>query len=182
MLATFTKGLKEDFIRFARKSGDAVETRFPHKGIVPHDAVHFFVEGQLRMARGFWGMVAEGVHPEYILELAKAAGHASASRCTMPDPGIVELIQAERIVECFEADLWTSAGTAADLRAMAEVACAASHVPMLLMDDDAIVAIRVRLTRFGMAWLDLDTGGSLNLHWGKALADGGPLAQQGLRM
>lgn len=42
-------------------------------------------------------------------ELAKAAGHASASRARVPVNSIVELLQAERLVECFEAELWGGA-------------------------------------------------------------------------
>ncbi|MEJ2410561.1 MAG: hypothetical protein P8Y48_14945 [Novosphingobium sp.] len=44
------------------------------------------------------------------MTITKACGHASASRAQVPDPAIVELPQAERPVECFEADFWAGSG------------------------------------------------------------------------
>jgi hypothetical protein len=165
MLALISKGEVNDMIRFARDDGSVAQTHFPHKGPIPHDAVHYFVERALAMRRGFWGMVSQGVHPEDLLAIAKAAGHASASRCTVPDEAIIELIQAERIVECFEADFWSDAGTAEDLLALAEVACSASHVSLPPMDADVIAGVRADVMAFSPAWLDLPIGGAIGFDW-----------------
>src|SRR3954453_22084071 len=107
MQITITKGERGDRIDAIRADGSSVTTTFPHKGPIPHDAVHFYVESELGLDRGFWGMVASGKHPEEVQDIAKAGGHASASRGRAPDADIIELIQAERAVECFEADLWS---------------------------------------------------------------------------
>ena len=89
MQITITKGERSDRIDIQRCASDRVSTTFPHKGPVPHDAVHFYVEDELRISDGFWGMVAGGRHPEEIQEIAKAAGHASAKRASVPDVSIV---------------------------------------------------------------------------------------------
>src|SRR5437016_10106782 len=105
-----TKGTTSDRVEVRRSDGSRADTNFPKKGPIPHDVVHFFVESELGVVEGFWGMVASGRHPEEIQDVAKAAGHASASRASAPDPSIVPIVQAERIVECFEADLWGGGG------------------------------------------------------------------------
>ncbi|WP_054123008.1 hypothetical protein [Novosphingobium sp. AAP93] len=142
MIIRITKGSGEDHIAIERSDGTRVETRFPWKGPVPHDAVHVIVERELGLVRGFWGLVAEGRHPQEIQALAKAGGHASASRADVPDAGIIELLQAERLVECYEALLWGGGGTLADVLAMAGPSCASSHVvcPIIsAVQHDAIV-------------------------------------------
>ena len=129
MLIRITKGERDDVVAILRGDGSKAVTRFPKKGPVPHDAVHYFVERGWPLPRGFWGSVAAGVHPEEIAAIAKAAGHASASRARVPDASIVEIVQAERLVECFEADYWDGGGADDTLIAVAEAACAASFVP-----------------------------------------------------
>jgi hypothetical protein len=132
---------------------------------VPHDAVHYFVESELGLACGFWGLIAGGMHPEAVQELAKQGGHASAKRFSAPDAGIVELIQAERIVECFEAQLWGKRAAPEDFRSFASVACAASDVPVLAMSDDTIDRISNRIAELHAAWVDAPIGHSLEFRW-----------------
>jgi hypothetical protein len=153
---------REDRITLTHADGRAMVTHFPKKGPFPHDAVHIAVERALGLRWGFWGTVAGGMHPEAVQEIAKAGGHASASRATTPDPAIVELIQAERIVECFEAELWGGASNNDDLRTLIATACTASHVPPLLPDDATIAAIRADLAAMQAEWAK----GRLKLVWG----------------
>ena len=80
MRITFVKGQRSDRIHVQRPDGSEVTTELPHKGPTPHDAVHVFVERGLGLTRGFWGLIAEGHHPEIIAEMAKQAGHPSAKR------------------------------------------------------------------------------------------------------
>ncbi|HOB14641.1 MAG TPA: hypothetical protein PKN09_10380 [Novosphingobium sp.] len=143
MRIEIVKGRDHDRIGVTRDDGSRAETTFPHKGPVPHDAVHWFVERELGLASAFWGTVAGGLHPEAIQEIAKAAGHPSAKRAGLPEAGIIELLKAERIVECFEADLWGGGGAAADLIAIADTACTASHVARpAALDEVAVERIR----------------------------------------
>lgn len=155
---SITKGAKADDVEIRRANGPSSRFSFPKKGPIPHDAVHLFVETTLGLTHGFWGMVLEGMQPEAIQELAKAAGHASASRARQPDSSIVELLQAERIVECFEAELWGGPSDGDTLRGVALAACTASHVPMPDLNDDRILAIRDLIQDFAARWMAAPQG------------------------
>ncbi len=167
MRISITRGKGKDYITATRRDGTRADSTFPHKGPFPHDAVHYVVERAMGLRGAFWGMVASGTAPEDIAELAKAAGHASASRARQPDPEIVELLQAERLVECFEAEIWQGQGDADTLRDIYRVACESSLVPCLDLADERIAAIRAQLAALQAEWL----GGRLEFDWD--LADGG---------
>lgn len=165
MRIAITKGETADSIETLRGDGSVVRTRFPHKGPIPHDAVHFFVESGLGIRDAFWGLVEAGKHPEEVQDLAKAAGHASASRATAPDPHFVPVIQAERIVECFEADLWGGGSGPDMIRAMVRGGCEQSLVPDFPLSDGAIEAVRKSVREFRETWEALPSGGTCVLHW-----------------
>ncbi|MEY4054739.1 MAG: hypothetical protein RL519_74 [Pseudomonadota bacterium] len=169
MEITITKGQAEDRIVIDHGDGRRMDTTFPKKGFIPHDAAHLFVEAELGLTGAFWGMVADGRHPEEIAGIAKAAGHASASRNTVPDGSIVELLQAERLVECFEADQWSgSAGAIEDLLAMAEVACASSHVAMPPINHGQVQSIRTAIVEFAKEWMAAPLGHTASFTWDQA--------------
>ena len=161
MRITIVKGKGQDHIHVRRPDGSAVETGFPHKGPFPHDAMHYIVESRLALSHGFWGLVAAGHHPEAIVNLAKSAGHASAKRAVEPDSAIIELLQAERLVECFEADLWSGGGDPETLRQTSAAACTTSFVPAPTVDDDTIAAIRGDVAAMAALWRE----GRLELDW-----------------
>lgn len=165
MKIAITKGRGADFIVVVRADGSRVETSFPHKGPVPHDAVHWFVEHALGLKGGFWGKIAAGAHPEALLEIAKAAGHASAKRMGDPDASIVELLQAERLVECFEAELWSMASDDESLIAMAQTACEASRVPLPALNPAILASVRDPLRTFAAAWSAAPQGHVAVLDW-----------------
>jgi hypothetical protein len=171
MQITFTKGQREDWIGIERDDGTRADTRFPHKGPVPHDAVHLFVEAGLGLSRGFWGLVSEGRHPEELAELAKLGGHASAKRASAPDEGIVELLQAERLVEVFEADLWSGqSGDAEALLELGATACDYSHVPLPHIPAGSVAAIRTAIADFAQGWTVAPTGRTAEFSWPLHLA------------
>lgn len=166
MQITFTKGQREDWITIVRDDGSRAETQFPHKGPVPHDAVHLFVEAGLGLGRAFWGMIAGGRHPEELAELAKAAGHASAKRASVPDASIVELLQAERLVEVFEADLWSGGtGEEAALLDLGRTACAYSHVALPEVPPQAVAQIRAAIGDFARDWAATPVGQRAEFSW-----------------
>jgi len=166
MRITITKGDKEDRLDMERADGSQVSTRFPHKGPIPHDFVHYAVESELGFVSGFWGMVEAGHHPDDIQEMAKAAGHASAKRAEVPTSDFVAAIQAERIVEAFEADLWSGAsGDPSGVVYMADSGCEQSLVPPLSIDDSAVARIRGRIADFGARWSALSPGENIVLEW-----------------
>ncbi len=164
MRVTIVHTPRECRIAIVRADGSRADTCIPHKGPFPHDVMHYVVERELGLARGFWGLVAGGQHPDELAAMAKAAGHASASRAGIPEARIVELLQAERLVECFEADLWGGPSDGDTLRSVYAAACASSHVPCLALDDARIAAIRAEVARLSAEW----QGGRLELEWTEA--------------
>jgi hypothetical protein len=169
MRITITKGERSDRIEALRADGSKVSTTFPHKGPIPHDAVHYIVESELGIADGFWGLVGSGRHPEEIADLAKAAGHASAKRASVPEESIVGVVQAERAVECFEADLWSGADNEpGTLREMIAAGSDQSLVPPIEISDESIGRIRGNLRDFANRWAALKPGEGLSLDWSDA--------------
>lgn len=162
---SITKGASHDTISVRRAGEEVSNFAFPKKGPIPHDYVHFIVERALRLRRGFWGMVAEGTAPIEIQEMAKRGGHASASRPQSPAPEIVELIQAERLVECFEADLWSGTADNETFRDVASAACAHSFVPCPLLDDVMINNVRGQVAAFAKSWTAAPVGASFAFRW-----------------
>jgi hypothetical protein len=165
MRITITKEDKGDRLDVVRHDGTRVMSRFPRKGPTPHDAVHFLVEQELNFHHGFWGLVAGGLRPEDIADLAKAAGHASAKRATTPDGSIVELLQAERLVECFEASLWDGQLDLPAFRMVAQAACESSQVPLPLLDDAAIERVVKDVSDLAARWGAAPVGERLELEW-----------------
>lgn len=166
MRITITKGEKEDHLDMERSDGSRASTLFPHKGPIPHDFVHYAVESELGFDRGFWGLIASGHDPEEVQELAKTAGHASARRAQVPAEDFVPAIQAERIVEAFEADHWSGgAGDPAGVIYMVEAGCEQSLVAAPPMDDSAVARIRSRLADFAGKWAALKPGEAIVLEW-----------------
>ena len=160
-----TKGRTDDGIRITRADGSVASTRFPKKGPFPHDLVHVAVEDALGLRRAFWGMIAGGRHPEDIAALASALGHSSAGKAHVPDPSIIELIQAERLVECFEAEIWGGPASLEDLQSIADAAFSTSLVPRVELSAEGVGAIRARLATMEAEWNSLPPGGTLACDW-----------------
>ena len=160
-----TKGEAADRIAVRREDGSNASFGLPHKGPVPHDVVHYFVERALGQGDGFWGKVAAGIDPEQIGAMAKAAGHASAKRVREPDPGFVEIVRIERLVEAFEADLWCGGEGHDGVRDMAAAGCAQSLVAPLDLDGSLIDRVREEIAVFARRWGALTPGGSMQLQW-----------------
>ena len=168
MRVTIFKGEADDRIEIRRADGSVADTRFPKKGPVPHDAVHWIVEETLGLRGGFWGMIAAGKHPEDVQDIAKAAGHASASRASVPDASIVELLQAERLVECFEAGLWSGGADAAAIRHLGEAGCAASHVCFPDVTDAQLEDVMLQVLALHEVWTPAPVGHALTFEWAGA--------------
>lgn len=161
-----TKGTDRDWIHITRSDGTEDKSTFPKKGMIPHDFVHFVVEKEFGFSDGFWGYVAKGNSISDIQEIVKNAGHASSKRAKIPDEHIVELLQAERLVECFEADQWSSGTDSDTFRDVVNAACASSHVPVPTIDDRSIEKIRVQLSEFTAKWTTIPIGDMVQITWG----------------
>lgn len=148
-----------------RPDGPPVADRVPGKGSLPHDLVHLVVEESLGLRNAFWGRVSDGASFRGVGEIAKAGGHASSKRSRDVASDVVELVQAERIVECFEAEL---DGGPTDTRTLNEVlaaGCRESAVPAPIVADEAIRAIRSRLLECLRDWRELPVGAALSMDW-----------------
>jgi hypothetical protein len=165
MRITLTKGERADHIAIERADGTHAGFDFPKKGPVPHDAFHYFVERELGMKAGFWGLVAGGKDPETVGQMAAEAGHASAKRARVPDASIIELLQAERLVECFEAESWGGGNDDAGIMAMAEPGWLASHVPPPAGVEARLGAIRAGISVFSETWRALAQRETVTLEW-----------------
>jgi hypothetical protein len=135
-----------------RRDGGSESFLVPCKGMYPHDALHFIVESTLGLTNAFWGRIARGEQPEDIQRSAKEGGHASASRAQLPAAEVIELIQAERLVECVEAELW---GGVSDLETFREVyaaACNHSHVQPLAVSEAQLSNIRDGIEELKKQW------------------------------
>lgn len=165
MRITITKEANGDRIDIARADGSQAVTHFPRKGPTPHDAVHYLVERDCDLKRAFWGLVADGLPPEGIQDMAKAGGHASAKRADVPDESLIELLQAERLVECFEATLWGGQLDLPAFRSVAETACDSSHVPLPAISDETIASIHAEVVALARRWGSAYAGETLELDW-----------------
>jgi hypothetical protein len=165
MIIKITKGRTVDFLTISRNDGSIATETFPKKGVTSHDAIHYFVETTLRLREGFWGTMARGNNPADIQAIAKNAGHASASRPRLPDAHIVQLLQAERLVECFEADAWGTSANAETFIEIATAACEASHVPLPLLTPDCVTSVRAQIAAFQAKWVAAPIGYVAEFNW-----------------
>jgi hypothetical protein len=172
MQITIVKGASQDHVAVERADGSRAAFGFPKKGPYPHDAYHYFVERELGMQAGFWGLVASGMEPDAVQALAAAGGHSSAKRAEEPDPEIIPLIQAERLVECFEAASWGGGADDAMIMAMAEPAWASSHVPAPAGVPERLGAIRAALDTFLDQWREAPENAAVVLTWPGMAGDG----------
>lgn len=162
---TITKELTCDYIKVVRENGTVAVTDFPKKGNLPHDAVHFYVEQQLGYQHAFWGLVSQGISPLDIRHISKEGGHASAKRATPPTKDITELLQAERIVECVEANMWSNWSNNNAFHDVLVAGCAQSKIPPPTISDHDLQAIKQQLQEFALWWTALTIGESLKLRW-----------------
>ncbi|MEP5173929.1 MAG: hypothetical protein ABJQ42_13325 [Erythrobacter sp.] len=172
MRINLTKGMTEDSISIAREDGTRAEFKFPHKGPMSHDAIHFFVERQVKMECGFWGMVAAGIEPKEVAALAAKGGHASSNRASEPSAQITQLLQAERLVECFEAEFWSGLSDDDAVIEMAEAGWRASQVAPIENVRAKLAAIRNAIRTFAVRWAETEVGDSVTLNWDLFEEDG----------
>ena len=153
IMVEIAKGARDDRVTITDLHGVVTKFHFPKKGPLPHDGVHHVVESLMGLRTAFWGRVAAGHSPDEIQQLAHAGGHPSSKRAGQPAPAIVEMVQAERLVECLEADAWS--GGVGDLTTFNEVyvaACAQSCVAPLALDEAAFSQLRGGTVELQRQW------------------------------
>jgi hypothetical protein len=144
MRLIFTKGAgKMDALVIEREGGADGWIECPKQGIIPHDMVHYAVESVV--GHGFLGLVADG---------APAAFTTS---------GGAEEEAVERLVECFQAEMWGGRVPAGELLAAYEHACAARGHAAMAVSEAEVGAIRAKLDALGAEWAAVPVHGKLVL-------------------
>jgi hypothetical protein len=148
MRLTFTKrDGKHDELTISRTDGRTTTIQCPKQGIIPHDMVHFAVESTLAR-RGFFALIEE----------AEDAGY----RVTGGDAEEA----VERLVECFQAEMWGGRVPAGALLDTYALACdARSHKAVGVSAED-VEAVRSRLDQLTRRWKEVPLNGSLLLELG----------------
>lgn len=156
MLVRFTKNppsAEADLLTCVRPDGSTTTAPLRRQGILPHEAIHFVVEGTLHWHDAFFGNVARGETIEKVADrLHGRNGHWAK---------ITQAHQTEALVECFEADQW---GGASDPAAFAEklvLACRRRGTTPPDVNIEELERVRLALREFGAAWRPLPPGASL---------------------
>jgi len=154
-----------EYVAIERRDGSRTSFSIPRKGPIPHDAYHLVVESVFGIADGFWGRVARGEDPQQIQKAAAMGGHASSKRAMRPDTSLIAIIQAERLVECFEAETWSGQFDDDGLRAMATAGWEASFVPPIDLQGRKLDEVRKELNRIAEVWASMREGEVISLEW-----------------
>jgi len=147
MRLTFTKGGgKYDDLLIERPERAAETIQCPKQGIIPHDMVHCAVESVLAH-RGFLGLVA--------------GGEAAAFETQGGDSE--EAI--ERLVECFQAEMWGGGVPTEELLATYELACQARCHPTAPVSPADVDGVRAKLDELTEKWAAVPVNGSLTVEF-----------------
>jgi hypothetical protein len=145
MRLTFTKrGGKTVDLVIGRPGHPDTAIACPKQGIIPHDMVHYAVESIVAQP-GFLSLVAEG-------------GPAGFDTGGGDDEEAIE-----RLVEVFQAEMWSGRVSVADLLATYRHACEARGHAAFIVTGEAVDAIRTRLDQLTDAWSRLPLNDSLSL-------------------
>ena len=143
MRLTFTKGTgKYDHLHIERSGLPLEMIQCPKQGINPHDMIHYAVESVVPH-RGFLSLLREGQPASF-----SPQGDAVADAI-------------ERLVETFQAEMWSGRVSASDAIAMYEHGCAASGHAVAPVSKQEIEAIRVRIDALSAAWSNVPEEGKL---------------------
>jgi hypothetical protein len=145
MRLTFTKRTgKHDDLLVERAGHPPATIACPKQGIIPHDMIHYAVEGTLAQ-RGFLSLVAEG---------------QSVGFMTVGDEAAEAI---ERLVETFQAEMWGGRVVAEELLATYQHACDAHGHAVAPVSLPDIAAIRARIDELTEQWSATPVGGSLTV-------------------
>ena len=147
MRLTFTKrDGKHDDLAIERGDAPSETIQCPKQGIIPHDMVHYAVESALAH-RGFLGMVADGSAAEF----ATQGGDSEEA--------------IERLVECFQAEMWGGRVPAEELLATYELACEARGHSAAPVSAQDVESVRARLEELTAEWAAVPVNGSLTVEF-----------------
>lgn len=156
MLVRFTKNAPADAadtLTCVRPDGSTTAHPMARQGILPHDAFHFVVETTLGWHDALFGQIARGGTVEEVT--ARLHVHSGGwSKLT-------QAMQAEALVECFQAGQWGGIADPAEFALQLVAGCRRRGVEPPDITPEEIDAVRVALREFGAAWRPLGPGASL---------------------
>ncbi|MGB5973102.1 MAG: hypothetical protein WBG38_07275 [Nodosilinea sp.] len=141
---------KQDWMECLRADGTSTRCPMPKQSILPHDFVHYVVEDTLDLRQGFWGILAQGVG------FPNAAPPWDAVDFDLPD--LTPALQAESLVECFQAELWHDAQPSQNFAQILAITCQQRGVPMPTFAAADLKRVRSRLQSFSQQWQGLEVG------------------------
>lgn len=145
MRLTFAKGTdRYDHLQIERDGLPQETVHCPKQGIIPHDMIHYAVESVVPH-RGFMSLLKEGKPADYSTQ-----GDETANAI-------------ERLVETFQAEMWSGRVATADVIAMYEHGCTASGHVVAPVSGPDVEAIRRRIDELAEAWANLPEKGKLTL-------------------
>ncbi len=159
MLIRFTKFAgKQDWLECWRDNGSSTQWPMPKQGILPHDFVHYIVEDTLNLKRGFYGIMANAV------VIPKSSPPWDVAEFMLGDS--MEALQAESLVECFQAELWNENQPGENFQDMLQVTCEKREIPTPQEITEAdLDQVRVRLHHFRHRWEALGIGESIEVQF-----------------
>ena len=152
-----SKSDRYDTLRCVRGDGSQTTAQMPRQGVLPHDLIHYVVEGALRLEHGFLGLVADGADISFAMETAHETSDASVGD---------QAPQVEALVESLQAQVWAGAFDEAQFRAGVEGACAMRGRPLPDLSSlaDGPMQLYDEVIRLGRQWAQVPYYGEMTLH------------------
>jgi hypothetical protein len=149
---------KYDRMTCFRADGTTTSCPMPKQGILPHDFVHYVVEETLDLRQGFWGILAIGVG------FPNSEPPWDAADFNLPD--LTQALQAESLVECFQAEMWNDFQKSENFAEILQVTCQARNVPAPdSVSPERLEQVRSRLQDFFQQWQSLAIGETLEVEF-----------------
>ncbi len=151
------KSDKLDCLTCLRADGSTTETMMPRQGTLPHDLIHYVIEGGLGLRHGFTGMVARGANAGFVM----AATHDPVGKDVD-----TEAIQVEAIVEALQTQLWSGQFKQDDFLEGVRTACLAhERSTFAFSDPDAGQRLFDAVLALNAEWMAVPYHGTLTLHF-----------------
>jgi hypothetical protein len=145
-----------DTLRCIRRDGSHTSAPMPRQGVLPHDLIHYVVEGKLLFKHGFLGLVATGADMSFAMETAHEPNNPSVGD---------EALQVEAIVESLQAQIWAGSFDEAQFHEGVQGACSmrGCSVPNLASLADGPAQLYEEVVRLGQIWVAVPYYGELAL-------------------
>lgn len=145
-----------DTLRCVRRDGSQTSALMPRQGVLPHDLIHYVVEGTLRLEHGFLGLVAKGADLSFVMDAAHEVSN----------PGVSDQApQVEALVESLQAQIWAGSFDEAQFHEGVAGACAMRGRPEPDLSSLANGSVQLydEVIRLGREWAQIPYHGEMAL-------------------